>query len=217
MKKRRGLPLKFVDFVEPVNLIPISGPETGLQIFSLNSIGNGTGSYQRVGNRIALHHMSAYIDLNWRNVSGSSNTPSVHHYVVWDRHGISTDGIPPLFADIFAVTDRLGNTYFTLAPFIRAGYEGRYVVLHYECTNFPGVSANQHAPPPSIAQSVHQTVNLEVDLTGLVSQYNAPNPVYASIATGSLLYFCRSSREDGHVFIQGFEGTSFRTYFSDLQ
>lgn len=205
--------MKFVDVFEPFNVFLQAVPFSSVKV-GLNSIGAGTGSYQRTGNRIALHKLEAFLTFRWVNVIGFSDSAVIHHHFVWDRQP-TLGGIAPDFTDIFGLIDIVGLLHDTQAPLLRPDVVDRFEVLHYETTAFPGQMI--HPAGTTGDATASQQCNFEIDLEGLQTQFRASPAAYASIASGSLLYFAHCSPPMQAVVLLGGVNNAFRIHYSDCQ
>lgn len=168
---------------------------TNGNIYLINGLIQGTGSWNRIGRKIEMKNLSAKLSftLQLANINGTSNAvaPVLRYLIVYDRQ--PNKGPIPAFEEIFSELNNAGSQSTTVFSGLTYGQMDRYVILRdkFVCPELAGFMSQA-----GVAEGALMTHLCEefVKLSGLVTEYDTQSNAgtIADITSGALYLILRS-------------------------
>lgn len=182
----------------------ISTTNTNGSAFVLNLVQQGTGSWNRIGRKIALQS----VRLRYAVAHKYTNTATTldvdgnrfRMVLVWDKSPNS--GSIPTFDTVFGLTDQQGNEATTMMSPVKYDNMGRFSVLR-DCVITPVSTVN----PPTGGTGNFVLNYYEVDefvkLNGKETTFSATNnpSTISDISTGALIVYFRAEEQSATNFM----------------
>jgi len=184
--------LKGVDFQIDSNPV-INTTSTNAQIYVVNVVQAGNGSWNRVGKKIRMKSLRIKAILEWSNISSLTLLQNTFRMiVVYDKQPSS--GAVPTYDTIFGGTDQNGVEACTLLSNLRYDNTERFTVLKDD------VITSKYTTAQSANTTQYQeNYDCFIKLKGLVTVFSgqsAPMTI-ADISSGALYVIVRAEQNSG--------------------
>ncbi len=177
----------------------LSTVTTNGQMPPANLIQQGTGSYNRVGRRIAMKsiRVKGTLDCHMYKTAGGDNSGNIIRLVVvYDKQ---PTGVTPLFNQVFGVTDQNGTETSRFTDSLRYDNMERFEILKDDYFTFQASSMDQAVAGNYQAQMKHFDHYIKLkDRTTTFSGQTAPMAI-ADISSGAVYVIFRALINDALV------------------
>lgn len=204
---RFGNELRGVDTAIDIDPILATFTTNG-SAFCLNLTNQGSASWQRIGNKIAMQSLRIRgilsILFTPTATTGATSSVSTRMVVVFDK---TPSGVLPDFDDIFGNINNEGTSSVGVLSSLSLLRTKRFRVLKdYVMSGFPRIGLVGTVA----TQSVEQVFDEFIPLKGLETQYTASNttPVIADISSGGLYVYFRTETNNASVSSSVSSGTA---------
>jgi len=183
----RPVELKGVDHHE-FHFVPLLSGQTATDgVLLINSIREGTGSFERIGRNVWMESVRVRGFIRFFFQPEANFFPYIRLIIVYDR---TPSGAQPVFSDVFQITDS-GGSDSTPAMYCPVAFENtkRFRVLSDWEVQCPSVFTQGTLPGTATDYHLDVPFDKYIPLKNLESQYSGTGVGISNISTGGLYLF----------------------------